>query len=708
MNKLILILSVVLATAASCLPGSISEASSGEIHPCVYLTPQEVTAVRQRYQTQPWAHAIGTQILQKANAALAQTPDIPHAGGQWAGHYACPACGTTLEYVSASTHICKKCGHTYSGGLYDKVGIEHRHHQCFHNMFDLALAYVLDPRPECAKRIRETLLEYASFYPTLPLHDYLGQKGAACLARGARLSAQTLDESHLLVKAVRAYDLVYNDSCFGIADRECIEKNLIRSMVATIQRNPWGILNWQSEHNAAMASAGYLLHDAALIDQALNDADNGFRFQMKEGVLDSGMWYEGSIGYHFGALNSHIALMEAAFRNGTNLYELPQVKKMFLAPLNMLLPNGTFPPLNDSHLSATTDHRAAYEVAYQRYADPRFCRLLEPRDTKESLFWGADKIFQETTQPILTSQAGSAEGCAILRDASGKTALYLDYFKSTAQHTQPTRLHILLYAHDDILFVDPATMPYGHPMHEGWGRQTFAHNTVVVNEQMQDKSEGELHAFESKNGWTIARAQARAAYPGVVLDRTVLLYGNVIADVFRCSAEKSSTFDLPLHMRGELMGLPDGRALPQLSTSPGYCEIKDVKLLEHAPEQFFLNTSKGRRVAVSIFDHSQTFTARGYGNDLSDMVPMLVRRQSGTTADFVALYQLLEPDEKPVETSAECNEVIKLRFGNSQLSVGRNGVAILDNANLRLQRRNRWLFNKAFANRPKNQNFETR
>ena len=665
------ILAMGATGAAADWPAAVPVSLPPPGHPCLYLTPPEAAAARERFRTAPWARVIGTPLLERADAALGETPDIPHAGGQWAGHYVCQDCGIRLKTVSPAAHACPKCGRTFSGGIYDEAGVAERHKKCWRATLDAALANVLAPKPEYQRRVRDVLVEYASFYTNLPLHDYRGQTGTNAYARGARLTAQTLDESGLLVQIARAYDLVYDAPCFTPEDRGLIETNLIRAMAATIQRNPWGRLNWQSDHNAALISAGLLLRDQSLVDQSVNDPANGFLFQMRKGVLESGLWYEGSIAYHYQALAAHIVLLEAATRAGMDLYALPPVRKMFLAPISQLMPDGTFPPLNDGGRDGIASRRAAYEVAFRRYGDPVFGQLVHPRDTLEGLFWGAAEVPPATaSMEPLSSQGGFAEGLAILRDKAGKAALYLDYFKGTTQHTQPVRLHVLLYAHGEIRFVDPATMMYGHPMHEGWGRQTFAHNTVVVNEKIQEKSEGELEAFEQGADWVLARAKAKAAYKGVVLDRTVLMRGNVIVDVFRCTAGTASTFDLPLHLRGTLSGLGEGEPMSRLSESPAYREARNVRHLARPIRDFSLGTGAGRRIAVSVFDTSDCYEARGYGNDLTELVPMILRRQKGLRADFVAVYQLLERGEEPVKASADLGTSIAVHFGNACLTVG--------------------------------------
>lgn len=671
-NKRLLLIqyrSIFMATGLFVIALFLTSSLQAKEHPCLAFTKREVKEIRSRFTNLPEAKKAGQRILRKAEKLLEKPIHIPSQGGQWAGYYVCKSCGMKLKFISLTKHQCKKCQRVYSDKIFQEVGVAYLHKTNFRELSLVSSAYILDPRPEFAQHIRKILLQYASFYKTIPFHDFLGQKGEKSLNRGARLTAQTLSESHLLVHAAKAYDNVYYDACFKPEDRNYIENDLIREMVKTILRKPWGRLNWQSEHNAAIACAGYLLDDQKLIDKALHDPNNGFHFQIRTGVMPNGMWYEGAIGYHFGTLSSHIKLMEAAFRNGNNLYALPKVKKMFEAPLQILMPDNTFPPLNDSYRQSIDGYRHIYQIAARRYKSKTFQRIGKLDRLNEILFYGKHDIAKNSSMPVPESTSGEADGLAILRNSDNNNVVYLDFFKSTAQHTQPARLHFLLYAHDDLQIMDPKTMSYGHPLHEGWGRQTIAHNTVVVNEQQQVKSEGELHSYKTGNGWSMVRATANKAYPGVKLDRTILLNGNLIADVFRCTSEKNSTFDLPLHARGD-WPLPDsGIKKIKLSNSPGYKEFREVAQLEKLPEQLFISQQNGHRISVTIFDQSNVFSALGYANDLTTFRRMLLRRQKGKSADFVAVYQILGPGEEPTRNSARFGKTIQVTCGDLELSV---------------------------------------
>ncbi|MBN2311696.1 MAG: alginate lyase family protein, partial [Candidatus Hydrogenedentes bacterium] len=558
-------------------------------HPCVFLTPDELDAMRARAGSLDWAKPIREKTLQAADSLVAATLDIPHEGGQWSHWYSCKKDGGRLKAESPTRHVCTVCGEVYTGWPYDQVYVASRHRHWLGGIESLGLAYALEGKQEYADRAREILLTYASFYETLAKHDVRGNKGRS----GGRLLAQTLDEATTLCETCVGYDLLYDAPCFSEADREAIADHLLRPMVSTIREHPAGISNWQSWHNAAVASAGFVLRDAALVDWAINDPENGFLMQMDKSVLDNGMWYEGAPSYHWYALSAHLYLLEGAARAGINLYAIPAVHRMFDGPMEQLFPDGTFPAINDSGRSSIQGVRSLYEVAYRRFADPNYAQFLTPRDSVWALLWGVDTVPDTGGRALhLATSNSRAQGLAVLRDKANETAIFFDYSQRHGGHIQPARLGIILYAHGDERLVDPGRLPYGNPMHGGWYRQTLAHNTVVVNQASQGGAPGEFKEFQAESDWALARATCPGAYEGVTLDRTVFLCGGLIVDVFQCAAQAAATFDLPLHWHGELDGLPAGAAVEALGDANGYQYLKDIRRLDGPVPGFDVKTGE--------------------------------------------------------------------------------------------------------------------
>lgn len=617
-------------------------------YPRAFLTQEEVTQVRERAASLDWAKAVAEKTIAQADALLAQPLDIPHQGGQWSHWYTCEKDGGGLITQSPTEHVCKTCGTVYTGWPYDDVVFTYRHNSYFSQLDTLGIAYVLNPKPEYAERAKAILLEYASFYESLPLHDKDGKESKTA----GRLFAQTLDESVGLCRIARGYDFVHDAPCFTPEDHATIENHFLRPLIDTIRHYDAGISNWQSWHNAGVASAAFVMGDAELVDWAVN-GKSGFVFQMRESVTDSGMWYEAAPSYHWYALSAHVYLLEAAARAGMDLYALPPVKKMFDGPLRQLFPDLTYPALNDSGRSSITGQRDQYEVAYRRFEDPAYLPLLDPRNSEQALLWGVDTLPEDRpTRLRLRSTNDPSDGLAVLRDASGQTAVFFDYGPGTSGHVHSAKLGLILYAHGDERLVDPGRLPYGNPMHRAWFTQTLAHNTVVVNETSQNKVPCKLLAFGVTKDFAVVRATCDGAYKGVAIDRALCLAGNVLLDVVHCTSEEDATFDLPLHFRGALADLPEGEAVDAIGEQGPYTLLKNTKRFPERLDTATLNTGDTTRIALRFLDASACFYAEGFGPNMPERLPMLLRRQQGREAWFITAYHLLENDTPAKTTDA--------------------------------------------------------
>ncbi|MCC6491115.1 MAG: alginate lyase family protein [Candidatus Hydrogenedentes bacterium] len=647
----IVLLTVLAAVAQAQLEPFPVLVSSGP-HPRVTLAPEELAPMRARAAMQEWAKPVAQSIITAAEAFASEPLDIPRAGGQWTHWYSCKRDGGALEAKSPTEHVCRVCGTVYTGWPYDDVYITHRHHHWIRGMTDLGIAYVLDPRPEYAERVKAILLDYASFYATLPLHDKDGKDTAKSKAH---LFAQTLDESVALCQIAGAYDLVHDAPCFTADDHQRIESGFLRPMVETVQANDMGISNWQSWHNAGVAMTGFVLGDASLVEWAVN-GPSGFVFQMASSVTASGMWYEESPSYHWYALSAHVYLLEAAARAGMDLYALPPVKKMFDAPLRQVFPDGTSPALNDSERSSIDSKRNFYEVAYRRFQDPAYLPLLAARDSRDALLWGVDTLPTDQARALaLGSSNEPSEGLAILRDATGQTAVFFDYGPGTSGHVHPAKLGLILYAHGDERFIDPGRLPYGNPMHRAWYAQTLAHNTVVVNEESQTRRSPKLLAFAATPDFSAVRAVCEGAYKGVVLDRTLCLAGNTVLDVFHCTSEEEATFDLPLHVRGDIVEVPEAETTEAIGTKGPYTLLKNPRRFPERLTAATVDAGDGKRIALRFLDASACYMAERFGPEMKRL-PMLLRRQQGKDVWFIAAYQILAGDEAVKAVDATITE----------------------------------------------------
>src|SRR5690606_1730147 len=106
----------------------------------------------------------------------------------------------------------------------------------------------------------------------------------------------------------------------------------------------------------------------------------------------------------------------------------------------------------------------------------------------------------------------------------------------------------------DELGGEPKMHRYEDPLHGQWTRNTVAHNTITVNERNQMMGDGKITVFEDAGDIKIMRAESANAYPGVLLDRTVVLTPGVTIDVFRGAGKSELTWDLTNRFQGKLEG----------------------------------------------------------------------------------------------------------------------------------------------------------
>ena len=131
----------------------------------------------------------------------------------------------------------------------------------------------------------------------------------------------------------------------------------------------------------------------------------------------------------------------------------------------------------------------------------------------------------------------------------------------SASHGHPDKLHLDLFAFDDILMPSPGiNFPYANnPLLPNWYETTVAHNTLVVDQAVQEAHQHNRYKPDVRADQTVygpaatmgvQRAWTDTAYPGVRMDRAVFLNGWYLADLFSAVSDHPHTYDLAWHIRG--------------------------------------------------------------------------------------------------------------------------------------------------------------
>ena len=154
----------------------------------------------------------------------------------------------------------------------------------------------------------------------------------------------------------------------------------------------------------------------------------------------------------------------------------------------------------------------------------------------------------------------------------------------------------------------------------------------------------------------------------------MLLCGNAVVDVFTCTAKEDVVFDLPLHFRGTLEGLPDAVPCDPLAGDNGYQHIQEPQRFDAPIDTFSVDAGNGKRVHVACLDASTAYRAEAPGYGMRETLPLVLRRQEGRTARFLTVYQILGPDESPKAIEAQPGPETHVSVGDVQLRVGEQTV----------------------------------
>jgi hypothetical protein len=518
------------------------------------LQASDFAAIRAKIDGQSWARDSFNALKRAADGLVKSRPPIPDQGGGW----------------------------FHAGG--EGYEISRVHNRLAEGARTLGLVYRLTDDPTYAQAAGEILTGYAGTYQGYEAHDQYGRTGPKAYHPGKALS-QGLDEGIWLGWLAYGYDLARE--ALPAADREAIGSGLLRPAADLLTAYNVGRGNHQSYFNLGIGLAGFALDEPRYVEHAILKPDSGLLYQLGPGgsFTSDGFWYEGSAHYHFYALEGVLGLAEAAQRNGFEPYALPSLRAAFDFPLAYADAQGRLPAFNDGPPAALSDAWRArmYEIGFARFGDPRYAELLAKAGRGSSihgLVYGVPIL--PRTEPYLPGQDGSTlladRTLPVLRAGLGANRLQVSVngMAYVGAHTQPSQLEMELTSGPNRLVPAPASIKYADPLHALWYRQTVSHSTVVVGGKSQERGQPtEVVAFHAGALFQATRLRTTSAYPGAVLDRTVLLTEAGLVDLFLVRAPAATTLDWVLHHAGvlttELAMLP--RRAPPL---PGYQELEDV------------------------------------------------------------------------------------------------------------------------------------
>ncbi len=578
----------------------------------------------------PARQAERERVMTRAQELLKRGLVVPDKPGDWIFYYACPKDAARLTPKSPERHVCPTCSAEYTDARTCAAYRTLQYNDLERDMHDLALAYALSGDAEFATPVRDAFVKLAKARPTFKRHDRWGRTGLLAVVGGRRY-AQHLDEAVSAILLAKTYDLIAAWPGLTADDRTLIARDFLEATVREIAQYEYfvdssGKNNHLTWFNAAKAAVGLATGSAELVRDSL-DGQFGLRFQLVHSVTADGLWYEGTLSYHFYALKAIMEQLDALKRAGIDLAGDARLKSLWTGPLQLAYPNGQVPALHDGDRASLANWG-------------------------DSFAWGRGYFHDETLRPdagtgALQSTALRDAGLAVLRRGSGDAAVcaIMDFGQHGGHHGHPDKLNLMLYGLGRELMPDPGRLSYSVPEYETWTRTTVAHNTVVINGANQAPDDGQLLFFDVTPEATACLARSTGAYPGVELRRFLLLTDTFLVDALEVVSTKPVTADWLAHVIGTPDADAGATALPDgaLGKTNGYQHLRDLRQLASGVDSrvlAFLQPDK-RALQIVFADDvaSHLFSGTGIGYALTERVPFLLRRRENVTRTrFLTVY----------------------------------------------------------------------
>lgn len=607
---------------------------SDRVHPYLFVNANDIDLIRNKKEQYPWAKRAFAFLQAGADKWLNRNISVPETGG---GFY-----------------------HDDDDAAY---AITELHYDLADGARDLALMYQFTGDEAYLEKSKEILLAYADSYLTYEIHDSDGRTGEQASA-GGRATSQGINEARWVIPLAWAYDLIFNE--LSDAEKTVISDRLLRPVADLLMSNNEGRHNHQTWYNSGVGVIGFVLDEKEYVWYALLKDDSSLGYQLEKSITADGMWYEGSMHYQFYVLRAIQPLMEATHQAGFNVYENPNYKALFDFVVTYADPTLRLPTINDGRVVDLTDEdRASYfETAYNRFRDPLYVPILAESDrtSLNALLYGVPEL-GESVIPTWATQNYSDSKLAVLRSGTGDDSLQavLNYMGYQGGHSHADQLSLVLYGANMTFAPDAGSIKYRLPEQEGWFKQTLAHNTLVVDRASQERAKpGQLNYLIASGQVQIASVSSDEVYPGVSLERILLLNDDYLIDLFSAESAEPHVYDWVYHGIGQFSaGEVD---FTSTDTSPGdtngYQYLKQIGSATFEQDwQAEWKTAPRRNVRMymigepgTIYYSAQGLIAADVGDEIAEeIVPVLIARRELPSTQFVSIIQPYAEGENLME-----------------------------------------------------------
>ncbi|MDE2925164.1 MAG: heparinase II/III family protein [Acidobacteriota bacterium] len=640
------------------------------------LTPEWSRDLRRR-ASDPSFSAAREALDQRLTDYHRFLPQVPTHQAGYYHEFFCPECAAQFVYDPREPHrhLCPVCGAVYSGEPYDSAWRWSVNDMLSDAALKLAFrSHLTGGQGEQAQADRELssriLFTYAERYRHMepPPLDHPNHPGIVAWSG--------LDESVWLIRMCWAFALLEEALPEGSAGQ--LSQQMFRPGAEHIQRVRWPeIHNATNWNNAALATLALVLEDEDLLEVALG-GDLGLEPQLTQGVSQDGIWWEGSLSYHYYMLDAVVWTLRVLRASGRSFDDGGILKRMFLAPILISFPDLKLPAVNDCWYFIGLQQRVGhgipeadgfYETAYGWLRDPVFAWVLQqnyedtPRTCFEALLDGAREI-PSGREPEWKSLHMEDLGFAVLRGGDRKNGSHL-IFKAGPDggvHGHHDQLRIQLFAHGAPWLPDLGTPGYGIELNDTWYQQTASHATGLVDGLSQPLAEGKIHYYYTDEHYSVCDASVswdEGAYAGVEMRRILLWRDHYFVDLLQVQCPTVRDLDWACQVRGERISEPlDLSPASPLTGDGGYAHVRLEGQVPEADNWKLSWRHQGGLLDLFPLEPSgPMFLGSAPSNPASETLSTCIRRRRAAEATFVAVFASCGANRKPkVEIAASSLE----------------------------------------------------
>lgn len=296
------------------------------------------------------------------------------------------------------------------------------------------------------------------------------------------------------------------------------KNQLFMPMAANLKSTSAPKSNIQLWHASAIAAIAMRYKDAALLDYAINDPA-GIKANMAAGLTPDNLWIEGTFSYNTYVIECLSRLLVAAGIEGYAdkfTAEADGALRMLLAPMEYRFDDGSLPNPGDSTGAQPVVNDAVHWYLFRSMPTYWGVAKASAWRTWESLLDppAANKLTAAPAIPTATTKNFSSLRWSVLR--AGSWQAFVRYGGMQGNHWADEAFNFELRHGTTGIAVDPGTVTYGSPYHQGYFQRGVAGNQPLVDGDNQSKwAPGTLTKFD------VATATLSAEQPLFQADASV-------------------------------------------------------------------------------------------------------------------------------------------------------------------------------------------